>query len=187
MFARTQRLLLRPGFPEDASALLAAMGDERILRHITGLPWPYRLEEAQASLARDSDPLLPSLLVFERTAGAPRLVGGCRLARRLSGAVEIGFWVGQADQGRGLAHEAAAALIDIARTLRLSSIEASHFVDNPKAARVLEKLGFRSNGLIAPRFCAARNGEAPARLYRMSLAGRRAAAPPVELEETLAA
>ena len=32
MFARTPRLLLRPGFPEDAPALAAAMSDKAIER-----------------------------------------------------------------------------------------------------------------------------------------------------------
>ena len=30
MFARTERLLLRPGFPEDAPALVGAIADEAI-------------------------------------------------------------------------------------------------------------------------------------------------------------
>ena len=32
MFARTERLLLRPGFPEDAPALFRAIADEGIVR-----------------------------------------------------------------------------------------------------------------------------------------------------------
>jgi len=35
MFARTARLLLRPGFPEDAPALAAAIGDEAVVRHLS--------------------------------------------------------------------------------------------------------------------------------------------------------
>ena len=34
MFARTPRLLLRPGFPEDAPALAAAIADETIARNL---------------------------------------------------------------------------------------------------------------------------------------------------------
>ncbi|MBA3730647.1 MAG: GNAT family N-acetyltransferase, partial [Sphingomonas sp.] len=42
MFTRTARLLLRPGWAEDAPALAAAIGDERIVRNLATAPWPYR-------------------------------------------------------------------------------------------------------------------------------------------------
>jgi hypothetical protein len=35
MFTRTARLLLRPGWAEDARALAAAIGEERIVRNLT--------------------------------------------------------------------------------------------------------------------------------------------------------
>lgn len=170
MFARTNRLLLRPGFPEDAPALAAAIGDERIARNLANVPWPYDLRDAEAFLAAPRDPVLPSLLITERTAEAPRIVGACGLARRASGAVELGYWIASAHWGRGIATEAGRALVDIARTLRLPSIEASHFVDNPASGRVLEKLGFTPTGLVAPRLCCARGEQVPARLHRLRFA-----------------
>jgi len=87
MFARTPRLLLRPGFPEDAPALAAAIADEGIVRNLSVVPWPYALRDAEAFLASPRDPVLPSFLIFERTASAPVLVGSCGLGRRPSGAV----------------------------------------------------------------------------------------------------
>ena len=48
MFARTPRLLLRPGFPEDAPALAAVMSDAAIARNLAVVPWPYRLRDAEA-------------------------------------------------------------------------------------------------------------------------------------------
>ena len=169
MFARTPRLLLRPGFPEDAPALAAAIGDEQVTRGLARVPWPYSLADAQSFLSRAADPFLPSCLVTERTSGAPLLVGGCGLHRRESGAVELGYWIARPHWGRGLATEAARAVIDIARALRIGALEAGHFLDNPASGRVLEKLGFSSTGIIAPRFCLARAEEVPARLYRLPL------------------
>ena len=174
MFARTPRLLLRPGFPEDAPALAMAIGDQAIVRNLAVVPWPYTLRDAEAFLAGPRDPILPSLLVFERTAGAPRLVGSCGLGRRPSGAVELGYWIARSDWGRGLASEACAAVIALARTLGLPSIEGSHFVDNPASGRVLEKLGFEPVGIIAPRMSCARGVEVPARLMRLQLVAGRA-------------
>ena len=169
MFARTRRLLLRPGFPEDAPALAVAIADKAIVTNLATAPWPYRMRDAEAFLARPRDPLLPSLLIFERTCGAPQLVGSCGLGRRPSGAVELGYWIGTPFWGRGFATEACTALVDIARTLGLPSVEGSHFIDNPASARVLEKLGFEPLGIIAPHLSCARGAEVPARLMRLRL------------------
>lgn len=171
MFARTPRLLLRPGFPEDAPTLARAMSDRAIARNLAVVPWPYTLRDAEAFLASPRDPVLPSLLIFERTDGAPLLAGACGLGRRPSGAVEMGYWIARPFWGRGLATEACIALIEIARALGLPRLEASHFVDNPASGRVLEKLGFEGLGIIAPRMSCARGEDVPARLMRLRLAG----------------
>ena len=169
MFTRTARLLLRPGWAEDAPALAAAIGDERIVRNLATAPWPYRLRDAEAFLAQPRDPLLPSFLVFERTDGEPLLVGSCGLGRRPSGTVELGYWIARAFWGRGFATEASTALVDIARTLRLSRLQASYFLDNPASGRVLDKLGFEPIGITAPRLSCARSAEAPAKMLALDL------------------
>jgi len=176
MFARTERLLLRPGWAEDAPALAGAIADETIVRNLAAAPWPYGLADAEAFLASARDPAMPSFLIFARTDDAPQLVGACGLGRRPSGAVELGYWIARPYWGNGYAAEAGRALIGIARALKLPRLEASHFVDNPASGRVLEKLGFRPTGLCAPRFSCARGGEAQTRLFRLSLAGGRVAA-----------
>ena len=169
MFARTPRLLLRPGFPEDAPALAAAIADKAIVRNLAAVPWPYGMRDAEAFLASPRDPVLPSLLIFERTSGAPQLIGACGLGRRPSGAVEMGYWIAKPFWSRGFATEACTALIDIARTLGLAQIEGAHFLDNPASARVLEKLGFEPVGIVAPRLSCARGIEVPARMMRLDL------------------
>jgi RimJ/RimL family protein N-acetyltransferase len=166
MFARTPRLLLRPGWAEDAPALASAIADEMICRNLATAPWPYSLPDAETFLAQPRDPLLPWLLIFERTEGAPKLVGACGLGRRPSGAVELGYWIARDQWGRGFATEACTALLDIARTLGIRQVEASHFLDNPASARVLEKLGFTPTGISATRTSRARAAEAPVRLLR---------------------
>ena len=172
MFARTPRLLLRPGWGEDASALARAIADEAVVRNLSSVPWPYGVAEAEAFLASPRDPALPSFLITERTEAAPRIVGACGLGRRPSGAVELGYWIARAHWGQGFATEAGMALVAIARTLKLPRLEASHFVDNPASGRVLEKLGFKPTGLSAPRFSCARGGEAMTRMFRLRLVER---------------
>jgi RimJ/RimL family protein N-acetyltransferase len=181
MFTRTARLLLRPGWAEDARALAAAIGDERIVRNLATAPWPYSLSDAEAFLARPRHPVLPSLLVFARTGGAPQLVGACGLGPKPSGAVELGYWIARPFWGRGYATEAAGAVIDIARALRVPRLIGSHFLDNPASGRVLEKLGFESTGVIGPRLSCARGEEALARVLTLELGGESS------VEESIAA
>ena len=179
MFARTERLLLRPGWAEDASALARAIADEQVVRQLSTAPWPYRAADATAFLAAPKDPVLPSFLILARTADTPQLVGSCGLARRPSGRVrvELGYWIARQHWGQGYATEAGQALVDIAATLGLAELEASYFVDNPASGRVLDKLGFVASGIVAPRYSCARDGDAPARLMHLDLGG--AAAQPL--------
>ena len=169
MFARTPRLLLRPGFPEDAPALAGAIADQAIACNLANVPWPYSMRDAEAYLASPRDPVLPSCLMFELGTGAPQLVGACGLGRRASGAVELGYWIARPFWGRGLATEGCAALVAMALALGLERLEGSHFLDNPVSGRVLEKLGFEPTGIVAPRLSCARGVEVPARLMRLQL------------------
>ena len=174
MFARTPRLLLRPGFPGGcAGACRRDLPTRRSSRNLATAPWPYRMRDAEAFLAGPRDPILPSLLIFERTEAAPQLVGSCGLGRRPSGAVEMGYWIARTHWGRGLATEACAALIEMARALGLVCLEGSHFVDNPASGRVLEKLGFEPLGIIAPRMSCARGAEVPGAADAASAVRRR--------------
>jgi len=143
-------LLLRPGWPEDASALIAAIGDEAVVRNLSRVPWPYGPAEAEAFLGRPQDERRPNMLIFTRTSSEPQLVGGVGLMDLDDGPAEqaeLGYWIARAHWGRGYATEAARAALDMAfHGLRLSRIEAGHFADNIGSARVLAKLGFAAQG-----------------------------------------
>lgn len=169
MFARTDRLLLRPGWMEDAPALAAAIGEEAIVRNLATAPWPYHVADARTFLARDPG-ALPSLLILARTAGKPRLAGGIGLAATPQGEVELGYWIARRDWNRGYATEAGHALLAVARdSLRLCRVVAGHFTDNPASGRVLEKLGFEATADRAPRYSAARGVKAPFQGYALNL------------------
>ena len=176
MFARTERLLLRPGWNEDAPALFEAFADERVVRNLALAPWPYRFADAEAFLARDRKPNEPACLIFLRTEGAPELVGGVGLGPMPGGGLELGYWIAPRFWGRGFATEAGRAMIDAARRgLRLKTLAAGHFLDNPASGRVLAKLGFRPKGGIVPRFSVGRGEEAPCRLFELALADENSA------------
>jgi RimJ/RimL family protein N-acetyltransferase len=165
MFVRTDRLLLRPGWIEDAPALARALGDEAIARNTAHIPWPYTVADAEAYLAADHRPHAPVCLVFARTAMAPRLIGGVGLHADDQGH-ELGYWIARPYWGLGFATEAASALLRTARqSLKIGPIHSGHFADNPASGRVLRKLGFRPTGRTVQRHSLARGGPATCVLF----------------------
>lgn len=170
MFIRTERLFLRPTFPEDWRELHAAITDQRIARMLSRVPWPYREEDARAYCARG--PAAPGDWRFAITlpgvAGAP-LIGQIGLGPdpdEPEGGPELGYWVGTAWQGHGIATEAVRGVLATARALRVERVAAGHFLDNPASGRVLRKAGFAETGRVRPTPCAGRGGMlVPARRY----------------------
>ncbi len=162
MFAVTPRTLLRPGWPEDASALFAAINDQAIVRNLTRAPWPYRLDDARQFLSLPAEHASPRWLIFSRTDGAPQLVGCIGIDAQYNGDVELGYWISRRHWGRGYATEAGRAVLENARALGHKRLVASHFIDNPASAAVLHKLGFQPTGHTVGRFSRGRNREVQA-------------------------
>jgi RimJ/RimL family protein N-acetyltransferase len=168
MFARTQRLLLRPSWPEDGQALYNAVADEAIVRNLALAPWPYTPRDASEFAAREHPIHYPNFLLWQRTDGAPRLIGSCGLANR-EGAAELGYWIARPYWGLGYASEAARAVVAIAHALGHRYLVSGHFTDNPASGRVLRKIGFRSTGRTEMRHSTARGHAAPCALFERSL------------------
>lgn len=173
MFHRSQRLLLRPIWPEDWQALLAGIADEGVVRNLASAPWPYGEADARAFTALPVDPVHPRFLV---TRAADAQVVGCigigpvvGDAANDGGAIELGYWIARPFWGQGFATEAGAAMLEIAAMLGHRMLLASHFFDNPTSGRVLRKLGFEPTGRVEPRFSCGRGDEAVTIQYRRML------------------
>ena len=180
MFARTKRLTLRPGWPEDAPALARAIGHESVVAKLGRVPWPYALGDAEAFLASPRGGHEPRFLIETMEAGTPRLVGGIGVSDVDDGSANLGYWLTPDAWGRGYATEAGEAVIAMARhALGIRRLTASHFVDNPASGRVLAKLGFRPTGRVEPRISRGRGGEAPAVLVELDIDDDRCAPMPL--------
>ena len=172
MFARTSRLTLRPGWPEDARALSEAIGHEAVVTRLARVPWPYALGDAQTFLQRQRGGSDPFFLILLHEGSDTRLIGGIGIHQEADGVPQLGYWLTPAAWGRGYATEAGAAVVSMARhALGHKRLHAWHFVDNPASGRVLAKLGFHPTGRIEPRFSLARGGETPGVGYELTLAG----------------
>ncbi|WP_022683123.1 GNAT family N-acetyltransferase [Sphingobium bisphenolivorans] len=181
MFARTPRLLLRPGWMEDAPALAAAIGDSAVLRNLTRVPAPYGVADAEAFLAQPQHSRLPRLLAFTRTKGAPRLVGSCGIHEAEDGTPELGFWIARPYWGLGFATEAARAVLSMTAAAGVRDIRAAHFADNPASGNVLRKIGFRYTGKVEKRFSVARGGAADCFVFEQDEAARMTFDPAMDL------
>jgi RimJ/RimL family protein N-acetyltransferase len=166
MFVRTERLLLRPGWIEDAPALAQALDDPAVVRNLARVPSPYTIDDAKAFLSLPCAPTLPRFLIFARTQRSLRLIGGIGLHACDDGEIELGYWIGRRHWGLGFATEAGRAVTDLAHhSLRIPRLVAGHMRDNPASGHVLRKLGFRPTGTIAPRHSRARGSEVPCVLF----------------------
>lgn len=168
MFIRTERLLLRPSWPEDLDELLELLSEEDIAQNLGIRGLPRTREELQAYIARPRLPKLPHFFINLRDSQGTRLVGGIGLGRN-EDEVELGYWIAPAFRGRGFAEEAVRAVLNQARALGHRRIVACHFADSPTSATVLMKAGFADTGESRDRYSAGRGGVAPANVYVIDL------------------
>lgn len=173
MFARTPRLTLRPGWPEDAPALTAAIAHEAVAFRLARLPWPYAQPHAEEWLARQPAPREVALLILAHHGDATRLIGAIGIHPTADGAHELGYWLTPGAWGRGYATEAGQAVLGMARhAMGLRRLSSGFFLDNPASGRVLAKLGFRDTGIVEPRHCLALGEERPCAVVELDLAAR---------------
>jgi RimJ/RimL family protein N-acetyltransferase len=170
MFARTERLLLRPSWPEDAGELHQAIADEGIVRNLASAPWPYTAADAAHFAMQEHDRLYPAFLLMLRTHGAPHLIGSCGIGN-YDGSAELGYWIARPYWGLGFATEAARAVVNIAKAIGHKKLIASHFTDNPGSGNVLRKLGFQKTGKTALRHSNGRGEAMTSALYEKALDG----------------
>ena len=168
MFARTERLLLRPSWPEDAGELHGAIADEAVVRNLARAPWPYTPQEAERFAGVSHPEMFPAFLLMLRTDGAPRLIGACGIGEH-NGEAELGYWISRPYWGLGFASEAGRAVISIAKALGHNKLVAGHFTDNPASGHVLRKLGFRHTGKSEQRYSKGRGHASTCALYEKSL------------------
>ena len=180
MFARTPRLLLRPAWPEDATALTQAIGHEAIARMTARVPYPYAQADAERWLAQPCGATEPRFLMtaLDR-GGAPELIGGIAIIAGDTGH-ELGYWLTPSAWGRGYATEAGRAVIAMGRhALPITRLNAWHFAANPASGHVLTKLGFRPTGQRMARASAGRDTLSPSIHYALDLEDERNRAIPL--------
>ena len=139
---RTPRLLLRRFEPTDVDDALAYRDDPEFARFLSHIPQPFTRADAEAFVTMNMTEPWDTLPTFAVVLEG-RVIGTVNLEIDAAArAAMIGYAIGRAHWGRGIAVEAARAAISWAfATHALVEIWASTHVDHVQSRRVLEKLG----------------------------------------------
>ncbi len=172
MFIRSERLFLRPGWPEDWQELLGRIADESVVKNLASVPWPYTAEDARSFAGQPQDQRCPHFFVTLPTISGPAELVGCVGLGRIAGEVELGYWIAREHWGRGFATEAARAVLRLAKVLGHRAVVAGHYIDNPASGAVLRKVGFAPTGKLRQRFSLARGYEEQSVEHRIELGGQ---------------
>lgn len=151
VIATTARVTLRPWRAADADRFFDMYRRPAVTDWIGGRPMVDR-DEAVAMIERNiyrlaADPRFGTWAVIERASG---LVAGSVLLKPLpdgAGEIEIGWQVHPDSWGRGLATEAAGALLARGLGDGLDEVWAVTHLDNRRSVRVCLKLGMRLLGV----------------------------------------
>jgi RimJ/RimL family protein N-acetyltransferase len=144
---------LRPFRAGDEHSLVMAANDELVARYLRDrFPHPYTMEDARSWVAYNQG-LRPVCNFAIDVGGA--VVGGAGFifgedVYRFS--AEVGYWLGRAYWGKGIATSALAALTRLGfERYRMARLFACVFEGNTASMRVLEKCGYRHEGVSKKR------------------------------------
>lgn len=147
LIIETPRLVLRRPVRADAERVAALANDASVAENLSNLPHPYGLDDAFAFIDNaEVGPARWNLGIYLKDEGA-EFVGMVGLMPRDGERFVLGYWIGRPHWNRGLATEAAQALIDFAFSrLEAPAVAATARVTNGASRRVLEKCGFQYAG-----------------------------------------
>jgi 8-oxo-dGTP diphosphatase len=149
---KTERLTLRPLRPDDAEALHRLVNDWEVTRTLAEIPYPYPRALADEWIGSTATQLADGtgyhLAITGHEGQTETIVGvvGLRLDTKARTG-RLGYWVGRAYWGHGVATEAAGRLTRWAfANLPLDLITAQVTEGNDASAKVLRHIGFRDIG-----------------------------------------
>jgi RimJ/RimL family protein N-acetyltransferase len=142
--------VLRPWQNDDAESLVRHANDPAVAAHLRDrFPHPYTPADAERwlQIATAQSPLTNFAIEVDGEAvGGIGLILGSDIERC---SAEIGYWVGRRVWGRGLATAAVRGLTAYGfAEFGLTRIFATVFAGHAASARVLEKAGFRREGVL---------------------------------------
>lgn len=150
----TERLLLRPPAPADAEAIFERYAsDAEVTRYLS---WPRHTSvlDTEAfvgfSIAEWARWGVGPLLAFDKSSKA--LLGSSGLVMEAADCAATGYVFARDAWGKGFATESLRAMVALAAEVKVGRLYALCHVDHKASWHVLEKCGFRREGVLARHF-----------------------------------
>lgn len=144
MHISTPSCILRTWSVSDAPSLSIHANNPDIARWMRdGFPSPYSRDDADRFIAMAQNEQIAILLAIEVEGEAVGGIGIHPLSDVYRRTAEIGYWLSQKYQGRGIVTDAVRACVPVVfATTDIIRIQAGVFHTNLSSMRVLEKCGF---------------------------------------------
>ncbi len=152
MRLETKRIILRLPRQTDISDIVENIHSRDVVRWTSTIPHPYTRNNAVSFIARaakdkKSGSSYHFMIVLKETG---KVIGGVGILKinRVNKSALLGYWVGKKYWGQGFATEASKLALRFAfGELHLHRINGKVYADNHASRRVLEKCGFRQEGI----------------------------------------
>jgi len=150
----TPRLRLRPTTRKDIPDIVANINNLNVSKWLLVVPYPYRKKHAEEWLESQKkhtkekprkDYTFGIELRLEH-----RIIGGMGIHHidKRQGTATTGYWLGEDYWRQGYGSEAFEAVLNFAfNKLKLRRLEAEVYVGNPASGKLLEKFGFKREGM----------------------------------------
>jgi len=154
MKLETKRLILRSIEERDRKDLIENISNLNVSRYLLVVPHPYTDADADFWIKHCAEeagkkPRKSYELAIELKSEG-RVIGGVGFTKvdLFQEKAEIGYWLGEKYWRQGIMSEALEKMLDFAfNELNLRRIEAGTFAENLASQRLLEKFGFRKEGI----------------------------------------
>ncbi|MDJ0536714.1 MAG: GNAT family N-acetyltransferase [Xenococcaceae cyanobacterium MO_207.B15] len=153
---KTSRLILRPLSPNDAISIQNLASDFQIADTTISIPHPYPDGEAERYISKQiAEQQTGHSVTFAIELKAEAKLIGITELREIETehcVAELSYWLAVKAWGKGYMSEALKPVLSFGfTTLYLNKIYAYHMVRNPASGKVLQKNGFKPEGLLRQR------------------------------------
>ncbi len=150
----TERLIIRELAKKDIEALVKNANNLNVTKNLSIVPYPYKRKNAvefinYAKKESKKSPRKNYELAIELKS-EKQLIGVIGLTKvdKFEKKAGFGYWLGEKYWKQGYITEALIALIEFAfKKLKLNRLDIEAYVDNVGSNRVIEKVGFKYEGL----------------------------------------
>jgi len=154
MRIETKRLILRVPEMKDAKDIRENINNLNVTKWLLVVPYPYSLKDAKDYIKKAKDKLKKRIKEGYNFSielkSEKKVIGGIGMhhVNNFSKTAEVGYWLGEKYWKNGYGSEALSTLLKLAfNKLKLRRVYADVFSGNPASGKLLEKFGFKNEGL----------------------------------------